>query len=227
MRVDQLWRYPVKSVGGEQLAAAAVGTLGVEGDRVVAVRDERDEVTWGGAVPMLMQVRAVTTAVGVVELILPDEQRFRSDAPDADARLSAAVHAGVRLVGHRPDNPDAAVHVLTTTSLRSLGLALPDSTLDATRFRPNLVLAGVPDESGSGHPEQSWIGRRMAVGALRLRFTGSCERCVMVTKQTPTVAHDRAVLRWIARELDSNFGMYAAVETPGLARVGDEAHWLD
>jgi uncharacterized protein len=227
MRIDQLWRYPVKSVGGESLTSATAGPLGVEGDRLVAVLDERDEVTWAGAVPPLMTVRAVTVAAGVAELILPDGARFRSDAPDADSRLSAAVRAKVRLVGHRPDRPDAALHVVTTTSLRSLSRALPDSAIDATRFRPNLVLDGVADELGTGYPEHGWIGRRMAIGALRLRFTETCDRCAATTKETPTVPHDRAVLRWLAREVGNAFGVYAAVEAPGHVRVGDEARWLD
>jgi uncharacterized protein YcbX len=75
MRVDQLWRYPVKSVGGEQLADARVGVLGIDGDRVLAVRDEQDEVTWAGAVPELMRVRAMTAGAGGPELILPDGRR--------------------------------------------------------------------------------------------------------------------------------------------------------
>ncbi|MGC9665442.1 MOSC domain-containing protein [Planosporangium sp. 12N6] len=227
MRVDQLWRYPVKSVGGEPLTAATVGAHGIEGDRIIAVHDERDEVTWAGAVPALMRVRAVTVDAGVAELILPDGGRFRTDAPDADSRLSAAVHAKVRLAGRRPDPPGAALHILTTTALRSLSAALPDSAIDATRFRPNLVLDGVPDAAGTGYPEHGWIGRRMAIGALRLRVTGGCDRCVMITKETPTVPHDRAVLRWVARELDNTLGVYAEVEAPGRIRVGDEARWLD
>jgi len=227
MRVDQLWRYPVKSVGGEPLTGAAVGVLGIEGDRAVAVQDERDEITWAGAVPALMQVRAVTVAAGATELILPGGERVRLDASDAGSRLGAAVNAKVKLVEHRPDKPSAALHVLTTTSLRSIGLALPDSAVDASRFRPNLVLDGVFDEGGTGYPEHGWIGRRLAVGAVRLRFTEGCDRCVMITKETPTVPHDRAVLRWVARELGNTLGVYAAVETPGHIRVGDEAHWVD
>jgi len=227
MRVDQLWRYPVKSVGGERLTAVRVGSLGVDGDRLIAVRDERDEVTWAGAVPALMQLRAVLVGAGVAEFLLPDGERFRSDRPDADDRLSAAVHAKVTLAEHRPDDADAVLHVLTTTALHSLGSALPESGIDATRFRPNLVLDGVLDELGTGYPEHDWIGRRMAIGALRLRFTRGCDRCVMITKETPSVAHDRAVLRWVARELGNTLGVYATVEAPGDIRVGDRARWLD
>ncbi|GHE58860.1 molybdenum cofactor sulfurase [Streptomyces spiralis] len=231
MRVDQIWRYPVKSVGGERLTDAAVGALGIEGDRSVAVHDERDEVTWAGAIPALMRLRAVAVGPGLAELILPDGRRFRSDAPDAADRLSAAVQAKVTLAEHRPPHPPhAALHVMTTTALRSLGAALPDSALDASRFRPSLVLDDVPGEvdgdRAGGYPEHEWIGRRMAIGSLRLRFTEGCDRCVMITKETPTVPHDRSVLRWVARELGNTLGVYAAVETPGRVRVGDTARWL-
>ncbi|HYN96261.1 MAG TPA: MOSC N-terminal beta barrel domain-containing protein [Pilimelia sp.] len=227
MWVDQLWRYPVKSVGGERLTAATVDASGVAGDRTVAVLNERDEVTWAGAIPGLMRVRAVAVAPGVAELIMPDGDRVHSAAPDADSRLSAAVDAKVRLAAHPPAKPDAALHVLTTTALRQLGLALPGSAIDATRFRPNLVLAGAADDRATGYPEHGWIGRRMAIGALRLRFTEGCDRCVMITNETPTVPRDRTVLRHVARELGNTLGVYAAVEAPGDIHTGDEARWLD
>lgn len=41
--VAQLWRYPVKSLGGERLDDVEIGPRGVLGDRLWAVRDlERD-----------------------------------------------------------------------------------------------------------------------------------------------------------------------------------------
>ncbi|MFC8430194.1 MOSC domain-containing protein [Streptomyces sp. NPDC057253] len=227
MRVDQLWRYPVKSVGGERLTAATVGVLGIEGDRGIAIHDEGDEVTWAGAVPALMRLRAVTLGPGVAELVLPDGRRFRSDAPDAASRLSAAIQAKVTLAEHQPDQPDTALHILTATTLHSLASALPDSAVDVSRFRPNLVLDNVPGDHPTAHPEHGWIGRRMVIGTLRLRFTKGCDRCVVITKETPTVPHDRAVLRWVARELGNTLGVYAAVEEPGEVRIGDTARWLD
>ena len=38
-RVRALWRFPVKSMQGEQLDAAEVGETGVVGDRAYALRD--------------------------------------------------------------------------------------------------------------------------------------------------------------------------------------------
>ncbi|HKE12957.1 MAG TPA: MOSC N-terminal beta barrel domain-containing protein, partial [Myxococcota bacterium] len=38
--VVEIWRYPVKSMGGERLEAVPVGLGGLPGDRAWAVRDE-------------------------------------------------------------------------------------------------------------------------------------------------------------------------------------------
>lgn len=35
MKVAQIWRYPVKSMAGEQRDYARIGPLGIDGDRVV------------------------------------------------------------------------------------------------------------------------------------------------------------------------------------------------
>jgi uncharacterized protein len=200
MRVAELWRYPVKSLGGERLSEAEIAPDGVTGDRMIAVHDAKGEVTWAGAIPGLMRVTADAL------LAQPAESRARW--------LSAAVGEQVTLAPH---TPPGVLHVLSTASLRTLGAALPDSALDTTRFRPNVVL----DVDGPGCPEQSWIGRRLEIGGVRLRFTEACDRCVVITKETPTVPHDRGVLRWVAREWGNAFGVYAAVETPGRIRVGD------
>lgn len=224
MRVAELWRYPVRSVGGEPVMTADVGPLGVPFDRIFDVFDERDERTWAGSVPGLMRVTAVMVDDAVAELVLPDGVRVRTDAEDVDLRLSDAVGGKVRLAPHRPVNLDKALHVMTRTSLQTLGDALPDSVVDSSRFRPNLVL---DDVLGGGYPEHGWIGRRLAIGSLRLRFTGGCDRCVLITKQTPTVPHDRSVLRWVARELGNTLGVYASVEAAGTVEVGSTADWLD
>ncbi len=39
MRVLQLWRYPVKSLLGERVDAAEIGSHGIEGDRRFAIFD--------------------------------------------------------------------------------------------------------------------------------------------------------------------------------------------
>jgi uncharacterized protein len=39
MRIAELWRYPVKSMRGEQVEALTIDSRGVKGDRLFAVTD--------------------------------------------------------------------------------------------------------------------------------------------------------------------------------------------
>lgn len=109
--------------------------------------------------------------------------------------------------------------VMTTSAVRALREALPQSSIDLRRFRPNLVI----DTPGSqGHPEFGWVGGRLEIGSSVLEIVEACPRCVMVTREIDaTTPEDRSVLRHVVRELDQNVGVYARVVTPGLVRVDD------
>jgi uncharacterized protein YcbX len=108
---------------------------------------------------------------------------------------------------------------MTTSALRSLAEALPDSIVDVLRFRPSILL-DTGDEPG--HPEFGWVHRVMQVGSAELELLDPCPRCVMVTREvTPAIPADRAILRHIVRDLGQAVGIYARVRTPGRVTVGD------
>lgn len=109
--------------------------------------------------------------------------------------------------------------VMTTSAMRSLADALPDSQVDIRRFRPNLL---VDTGEEPGHPELGWQGRSLEVGGVELELVAGCPRCVMVTRAIDdALPADQAVLRHVVRDLDQLVGMYARVTTPGSVRVGD------
>jgi uncharacterized protein len=109
--------------------------------------------------------------------------------------------------------------LMTTSALRSLREALPDSAIDIRRFRPSLV---VDTGDTTGHPEQGWEGRRLQVGDATLEITTPCPRCVMVTREIDAeTPQDRTILRHIVRDLAQNVGIYATVVAPGTIRTGD------
>ncbi len=58
MLVDQIWRYPVKSMAGERLQEAFVGPDGIPGDRVLYVLDSRREIISARTKPSLLGHRA-------------------------------------------------------------------------------------------------------------------------------------------------------------------------
>ena len=72
MAVAELWRYPVKSMGGERLEAAEIGALGIPGDRALAVADETGSIQDARRHPKLLQHHAA----------LGDDGRVRIDGLD-------------------------------------------------------------------------------------------------------------------------------------------------
>lgn len=110
--------------------------------------------------------------------------------------------------------------VMSTSALRSLAAALPDSEVDVRRFRPSLVI-DTGDEPG--HPELGWASRRFAVGDAVVEVINDCPRCAAITKQiAPDVPQDRAILRHVVKDLGQAVGAYAAVVQPGPVHEGDE-----
>jgi uncharacterized protein YcbX len=110
--------------------------------------------------------------------------------------------------------------VMTTSSLRTLAAALPDSAIDVRRFRPTFVV-DTGDEPG--HPEFEWSGRQFTIGSTVIEVINDCPRCAAITKQvTPDIPQDRAILRHVVKEMGQAVGVYAKVVQPGTITQGDE-----
>ena len=94
-RVEQIWRYAVKSMAGESLQVCEVGSKGIPGDRGWAVRDETSgEITNGKRIPLLMQCSATyreppaSGANTEADSILADGTATATDDVDVHVHLS-------------------------------------------------------------------------------------------------------------------------------------------
>jgi uncharacterized protein YcbX len=108
--VRELWRFPVKSMGGERVDATELSESGVRGDRHWAVRDEeRDSITNAKRIPglLMLTARFVSGDAGDVEITFPDDTRVHSNDPDVHARLSAFLGKRVTLHALRPASDKA------------------------------------------------------------------------------------------------------------------------
>jgi uncharacterized protein YcbX len=102
--VVALWRYPVKSMLGEELNAAEVTPRGLAGDRRFAVVDAATGKVAGAKNPRkwgnFFDFRAAYVEPGV-RLTLPNGAVVTSDQPDAAAALSQALGREVALAEAR------------------------------------------------------------------------------------------------------------------------------
>ena len=141
----------------------------------------------------------------------------------ADPALTAELGPGVRVIKQNRGVFDTfPLSLLTVQSLAGLDqLAdrgrLAGTGLAAGRFRPNLLV----DAPGREFPEDTWVGRVLRIGGLRMRVDQRDQRCVMVTINPVTLVRDPAVLRAIARERDARFGVYGSTVEPGWVAVGN------
>jgi uncharacterized protein len=222
-RVAALWRYPVKSMAGEELEAVEVSWNGLAGDRRWAfIRDgqvrsgfpwltirERPELAHYR--PRFAEPDRPNASLTLVRTPSGDELDV------ADPALAAELGPGVRVIKQDRGVFDTLpLSLLTTQTLDGLG-RMVGTDLAAQRFRPNLVI----DAGGRGFPEDGWVGGMLSIGGLRMRVDKRDQRCVMVTIDPVTLRRNPAVLRAIARERDAQLGVYGSTVEPGQVAVGD------
>ncbi len=149
MKVEQLWRYPVKSMVGEELTSCRLGPVGLAGDRGWAVRDEeRGGIRGAKKIAALMQfsARYLGEADGAVEIGAPDGSVIASSDADRDERLSRALDHPVTLWPRRPPSDldhyrrGPADHEDLMDELRSIFGRTPDEPLpDLSGFPPEIL----------------------------------------------------------------------------------------
>jgi hypothetical protein len=114
----------------------------------------------------------------------------------------------------------AIVHLLTTATIDRLGALYPEGRFEVRRFRPNIVVATVPE--ARGFVENDWVDQTITIGdEVRLRVTGPCPRCVMTTLAQGDLPKDAGILRAAAQNNQANVGVYADVIEAGTIRRGD------
>jgi MOSC domain-containing protein len=262
--VVALWRYPVKSMVGEELNASEVTDRGLLGDRHFAVVDASTGKVAGAKNPRkwgnFFDYRAAYvepptrgSKLPAVRLTLPDGSVVTSEQRDLAQILSSALGRDVVLAQADGDAatparaeeywPDmeglehrdtvtewelpartffdlAVIHILTTATIDHLRALYPEGRFEVRRFRPNIVVATGPDQTG--FVENDWIGHTVAIGdEVRLQISGPCPRCVMTTLPQGDLPSDSGILRTAAQHNQANVGIYAEVLAPGVIRRRD------
>ncbi len=150
--IQEIRRYPVKSMDGEVLATADLGPRGLPGDRAWAVRDEvRGGIRGAKKIPALMRLAATypsppaSAGSSPAEIRLPDGSTCRTGDADVNERLSRALDHRVSLWPLLPADAldhyrrGAPTHEDMEQEMRALFARAADEPLpDLTVFPPEL-----------------------------------------------------------------------------------------
>lgn len=232
-RVVALYRYPVKSMCGDEVTRARLYWHGLEGDRRFAfVRgDDRSGFPWLTARQIPALVRYVPAFVepdrpreSAVTVRTPAGIVWPVESDDLLDELSMAYRSAghISLMQLSRGAVDAAnVSLISTASVAAIGI-LAGLAIEARRFRPNIVV-----ETLDGEPfgEERWVGRPIVFGdrpdAPRLHPHRKDVRCMMVNLNPETGRQDPMVLRTVVRARKRCAGVYGSVLDIGEIRVGD------
>ncbi len=235
-RVESLWRYPVKSMGGEHLASAFVGLHGIRGDRLAAIHDagapENFPYLTGRqrAQMLLFQPRfrddSMPTADLPIEVTTPEGNRISLEDPTLLEMLSQGLEERHKLGLMRSARALTDAHPVSLLSLqtaRQLGEDL-GMAMDKRRFRANIYI----DLGTSGaFREDGFVGHSVRIGdTVVLAIVERDPRCKMITLDPDTAAAHPEVIKRLAKEHQSCAGVYATVLIEGEISSGDAIYLL-
>ena len=205
LSLGQLWRYPVKSMAGEQVERATITDLGVPGDRLVWVRGP-EGVRTARRQYKLLGLRGTLSPDGDV---LVNGHAWDSDAAAALVRAAAGDDAWLERAPAGDQFDILPLLVATDGAVARFGR-------DIRRLRPNLLINGV-----DGMDETTWEGAELMIGNAIVELDSLRGRCPMTTVDPDTITRDPAVLKDIGRRFGGRLALNAAVARGGEIAVGD------
>ncbi len=222
--VQELRRYPVKSMAAESLQSSTVGWHGFAGDRRWAfIRSgmERSGFPWltirekpdlWRYEPRFLDPAEVESSKTMVKT--PDG----ADLEVVDPELAHRLGEGVRVIKQYGGVFDTfPLSLLSVQSVEGLS-GLVGQPLEPLRFRPNILISAIESDS---FPEDRWAGAILRIGTLRCRLDQRDKRCMVVNVDPSNLSVNPEVLRAIAKDLGAHFGMYGTTVEPGDLAVGD------
>ncbi len=211
MFIKELWRYPAKSMAGEQLNATQVGKLGMAGDRKVLVLGPNGRVITSRTHHKLLGLKGTLGADGN-----PSISGHVWNTPEALALVRKAVGPGAEIHFYEgPERFDVLPLLVATDG------AIAVFGHDGRRLRPNIVVGGV-----EGLAERSWPGKSLRIGEVVIGVRDLRGRCVMTTFDPDTLEQNHSVLKEIVKKVDGELALNCYVIEGGEIHVGDDVELL-
>jgi MOSC domain-containing protein len=256
-KVESLWRYPVKSMRGEELDGLFASFSGIYGDRLFAFTSSASPKGFpyftAREQNRLLQYRPrfrypdkaarptnLTEADGMganpvwadpselmVDVETPDGKKFPIDDPALMDMLRADVDQKHQLTLRRSERALTDCRPVSIFSLQS-ARQLADETGTPIDKRRFRANVYVDLTSAQGFGENAFVGRSLRIGPKAVvTILERDPRCVMITLDPDTSERTPAVLKKVAQAHEGMAGVYGAVIVEGMLHKGDSVEILD
>jgi uncharacterized protein YcbX len=233
-RVTAIYRYPVKSMGGESLRSATLRWQGIDGDRQHGFFRTGNTSRF----PWLTGREVSPMVTYAARYLEPDNPRHSpvrvsvgSDEYEVGAsrlsdHLTQSAGEEIRLIQIGRGIFDAMPVSIISTATVPMIEARCGRAIDIRRFRANIVI----EPTVSGVRETAWIGSTLTFGgsaeAARLNANVAIDRCAMITIDPDTAARDPAILRCVVEDFNNEVGVRCVTDLPGTIAVGDPVYLM-
>jgi uncharacterized protein YcbX len=256
-KVDSVWRYPVKSMRGEQLDEAFAGFSGIYGDRLFAfkssaspkgfpyltAREQRRLLQYR---PHFRHPDKAARPINLAEAesmganpVSADPSELMVDV-ETPAGETLAIDDSALMDMLRADI-DAKHQLTLMRSERALTDCRPVSIFSLQSARQLAEETGTPIDkrrfranvyvdltSAGGFAENDFVGRSLRIGPkVVVRILERDARCVMITLDPDTTEKTPEILKKVAQAHEGMAGVYGAVMVEGMLHKDDPVEVLD
>jgi uncharacterized protein YcbX len=255
-KIDSLWRYPVKSMRGEELDEAFASFSGIYGDRLFAFESSASPKGFpyltAREQQRLLQYRphfrhpdkaarpvnlteaekmganpiSADFAELMVDVETPDGKTLAVDDPALIDMLRTDIDQKHQLTLMRSERALTDCRPVSIFSLQS-GRQLEEETGTSIDKRRFRANVYVDLPSAQGFTENEFVGKSLRIGPkVVVTVLERDARCVMITLDPDTGEKTPAILKKVAQAHEGMAGVYGAVMVEGMLRKGDPVEVL-
>ena len=255
-KVDSLWRYPVKSMRGEELEEAFAGFSGIYGDRLFAFRSSaspkgfpyftaREQtkllqyrpcfrypdkaarpVNLSEAESMGANPVSADPSELMIDVETPDGKTLAIDDPALMTMVRTDIDQKHQLTLMRSERAMTDCRPFSMFSLQS-ARQLAEETGTSMDKRRFRANVYVDLTSAQGFAENDFVGRSVRIGPkVVVTILERDPRCMMITLDPDTGEKTPAILKKVAQAHDGMAGVYGAVMVEGMLHKGDSVELL-
>ncbi|MDG2300237.1 MAG: MOSC N-terminal beta barrel domain-containing protein [Acidimicrobiales bacterium] len=245
--IEQLWRYPVKSLQGEQITSTEVEDV-VLGDRAWGILDsETGKLLSAKRIPKLLEGSAKLVDDGCV--LTFDDKEVHNNDPNINGDLSSWLNREVRLASPKlgeqatieiewdegldevPDDPEIFEFSTSpgwffdsSSSLHLIGsgtLSMLDARIGDGAGDVRRFRPNIVVATPEAFVEDDWVGKELLLGSVRAAVKKRTDRCIVITRAFGEYEASRKTLKYLSKNHQREAGLSLEPTQSGHMTVGD------